>query len=432
MVTQTALKKSINLTSTIDATVETIQADGRRLKQILVNLLSNAVKFTYDGGSIGLEVHGDRERQTVTFTVWDTGIGIAETDFPRLFKPFIQIDSRLSRQYEGTGLGLALVLRLTEAHGGSVAVESKLGQGSRFSVTLPWSPMHPGSLQGTDSIPQDNAAPALHQALVIEDSLIAAEQLRRYLTELGIHVDVHVQAAGALERAIALRPDVIVLDILLPDQSGWEVLRQLKAEARTQAIPVVIVTVVDEPEHGHSLGAAAFLMKPIDRSMITEAIQRLPQTEADRQGQTALVMTPSTNRPRILLAEDNQSNIDVLHDFLRMNGYDIVVARTGVEAVARAQEAPPAAMLMDIQMPEMDGIEAIQRIRADLEMRSIPIIALTALAMPGDRERCLDAGADEYMTKPVHLRALLAMLERLLHQQVQEFNDDLQHSDTEH
>ncbi|NTU80130.1 MAG: hypothetical protein HGA45_12110, partial [Chloroflexales bacterium] len=142
MVAQQALTKQITLTSTLDSQLETIPADARRLTQILVNLLANAVKFTPAGGQVGLEVRGDAAQQTATFTVWDTGIGIAEDDLPRLFQPFVQLDSKLSRQYAGTGLGLALVQRLVQAHGGSVAVSSTPGQGSRFSVTLPWDPRH--------------------------------------------------------------------------------------------------------------------------------------------------------------------------------------------------------------------------------------------------------------------------------------------------
>jgi signal transduction histidine kinase len=140
MVAESARTKRIALSLTLDPQVTTIRADERYLMQILINLLANAVKFTPEGGAVGLEVRGDQARQSVTFTVSDTGIGIAEADFPQLFHPFIQIDSGLNRQYAGTGLGLALVYRLAQAHQGGVAVESTLGQGSRFSVTLPWGP----------------------------------------------------------------------------------------------------------------------------------------------------------------------------------------------------------------------------------------------------------------------------------------------------
>jgi signal transduction histidine kinase/DNA-binding response OmpR family regulator len=414
MVAQTALQKRISLTSTADSMVDTIEADERRLKQILVNLLSNAVKFTPKGGKVGLEVHGDVARQAATFTVWDTGIGIAEDDLPKLFKPFLQIDSSLSRQYEGTGLGLALVRRLAEAHGGSVALESTPGQGSRFSVTLPWkpAPASPASLPDTAVIDTDK--PTVHNALVIEDSSSAAERIAHFLSELGARVEVYPQGGGAVEQAIALRPDVIVLDILLPDLIGWEVLKELKAEPRTQAIPVVIVTVVDEPERARALGAAAFLLKPIDRQTLHQTLRQVLQAKAELPVQTALVIAPRAERPRLLLAEDNEPSIELLEYYLQAKGYEVVVARNGGEALLRTQESPPHVILMDIQMPGMDGLEAIRRIRADADLRAIPIIAVTALAMPGDRERCLHAGADEYLTKPVALPGLLATIESQL------------------
>jgi PAS domain S-box-containing protein len=284
-VAQSALHKHIVLTSTLDSAVMAIQADAKRLQQVLVNLLSNAIKFTPEGGEVGLEVRGDAEREQVTFTIWDTGIGIAAEDFPRLFQPFTQLDSRLSRQYEGTGLGLALVRRLIEAHGGSVAVESAPGQGSRFSATLLWAP-GPAALPGPPAAEPEPRAPA----------------------------------------------------------------------AGSQA----------------------------------------------REGRA------------ILLVEDRESDIDVLHDLLTSQGYQLLVARDGNAGLALARERQPDLVLMDIQLPGMSGVAAIQALRGDERMRHIPIIALTALVMPGDRERCLQAGADEYLAKPASGPALLAAIARLI------------------
>ena len=416
LVTQLARQKRISLTSTLDSRAESLLADERRLKQILVNLLSNAVKFTPEGGSVGLDVQSNAERGAITFTVWDTGIGITEDDHQRLFRPFVQVDSRLNRQYEGTGLGLALVLRLAEAHGGSVAFESAPGQGSRFSVTLPWNAHAPAAPPEPEIGLATHAGAPIQRALLIEDSPSAVEQLERYLNEMGVHVEVHTQANGAVERATALQPDIIVLDILLPDEVGWEILRQLKNHPSTQSIPVLIVSVIDEPEQARALGAAGFLCKPIDRARFTELIQRVASTALVSPIQLAFLVAPEHDKAparshSILLAEDNQATITMMQDYLRAHGYDVVVARNGGETLLRAQEATPALILMDIQMPGMDGLEAIRHIRAHTDLRGIPIIALTALAMPGDRERCLAAGADDYLTKPVNLRALLAAIQ---------------------
>jgi signal transduction histidine kinase/DNA-binding response OmpR family regulator len=313
LIKQAAQKKRLKVSSSFDSAVEIVQADQRRLKQILVNLLSNAVKFTLEGGSIGLEVVGDGEREVVHFTVWDAGIGISSEEMDRLFQPFVQLDSSLSRQYTGTGLGLALVRRLTELHGGGVSVESEVGKGSRFTVSLPW---------------QASILPVPSPALcpvegVAEGSKACPEPSRR-----------------------------------------------------------------TEPE-------------------LAEVGAPLAVTSAQ---------TLEAERPLILLAEDNEDGIHTFSDYLLAKGYRVVVARDGAEAIERAGEERPELILMDIQMPGMDGLEATRRIRADAAqgVATVPIIALTALAMPGDRERCLEAGVDEYLSKPVSLGELVKVIEAQL------------------
>ncbi len=289
LIKELADKKQIKIQSHIDRAVTTIQVDGRRLKQILVNLLNNAVKFTLPGGEIGLEVHGEAEAQIVRFVVWDTGIGIAREDMPLLFKPFVQLNSSLERQNPGTGLGLSLVERLVDMHGGSVAMESEPGKGSRFTVSLRWQTEGQASASLFDSSP-------------------------------------------------------------VPASTG------AKKRAATQSI------------------------------------------------------TP----PLILLAEDNESNVRMVSDYLQAKGCRLIVARNGREAIERAREYQPDLILMDVQMPELDGLEATRQIRLLTGLTDIPIIALTAVAMPGDRERCLAAGANDYLSKPISLKILMAAIETQL------------------
>jgi CheY-like chemotaxis protein len=310
---QRARKKHITISQTVANKWITFLADNRRLNQILSNLLDNAVKFTPEGGRIGLEVAVDEERQMVHFTVWDTGIGMAPEGLDLLFQPFVQLDDKLSRRYEGAGLGLALVARLTELHGGHVSVESELEKGSRFTVSLPWEPT------GDTSYRQH-----------IEDSTPPHD-----------------------DRLAAAR-------------------RRAATQAETSHHP--------EPAHG-----------PLD----------LPSFQA------AIDADELAGLPLILLAEDNEEMVDMLRAYLEIKGYRVVVAFNGKDALELARETRPDLILMDIQMPRMDGLETTRRLRADAELAHIPIIALTALVMPGDRERCLDAGADEYMIKPGSLKKVM-------------------------
>jgi PAS domain S-box-containing protein len=291
MIKEAAQKKKLKVFFELDGMVVTVQADSRRLKQMLVNLLSNAVKFTPQGGSVGLEVAGDAD-QMVRLIVWDTGIGIAPEDMPRLFRPFVQLDGSLAREYAGTGLGLSLVQRMAEMHGGSVTVESEPGKGSRFTITLPWA----GPAEETVPSSDVTEIPALQQTLSMKEFPAAADQ------------------------------------------------------------------------------------------------------------------------PLILLAEDNEITLTTLTDLLRSRSFRVVIARNGKEAIERARETHPALIVMDIQMPGMDGLEATRRIRAETELAAIPIITLTALAMPGDRERSLAAGANDYMSKPLSLGRLVKAIENQLAQ----------------
>jgi len=286
-VKQAALKKAINLSFTVDSAVTILHVDERRFKQILVNLLSNAVKFTPEGGEVGLEVVGNAAQQTAHFTVWDTGVGIPEKDKERLFEPFTQLDSKIARQYSGTGLGLALVERMTKMQGGEVQVESTVGKGSRFTVSLPWS--------GTDN------------------------------------------ATG---------------------------------------------TVVESETNGTS----------------SKIAHQLASTTKKQSG-------------LILLAEDENTTAAILADYLQLRGYQVVTAQNGLEALTRAREKRPDVILMDMYMPEMDGLEATRHLRADRDLATVPVIALTALAMSGDRERCLAAGANDYLSKPVDLQQLVKVIE---------------------
>jgi signal transduction histidine kinase/CheY-like chemotaxis protein len=287
-----ALRKSIDLNYEADKTVSNVFADPRRLKQILVNLLSNAVKFTPNNGQVTLQVHADAEQDLIHLSVIDNGIGIAPEDLKQLFQPFVQVDNRLNRQFEGTGLGLALVQKLADLHGGSVHVESEVGLGSRFTIKLLW---------GKDRLTEKEAI-----------------------------------------------------------ESG---------------------------------------SRPPTRK---------------KSGKSDMPSKETSGNGIVLLAEDNAANTLTIGEYLESHGYTIENAHDGLEAIKKAEETNPNIILMDIQMPAMGGLEAIRRLRTNPRFATTPIIALTALTMPGDRERCIEAGASEYMSKPVGLKKLLYTINEML------------------
>jgi len=409
-----AMQKSIGVTFEHDQQVTKFTADPRRLKQILVNLLTNAVKFTPQGGRIGLTVTAPKGENVVRFAVWDNGIGIAPENEQKLFRAFMQIDSGLTRAQEGTGLGLALVAKLAELHGGSVALESKLGQGSRFIVTLPQ--VAAGAPAREVLVPDAVDRRGYRRVMVVEDDPTSSAILAGYLAELGLESILHNRGDNSVEVVLRERPDVILLDVQLPGDSGWVVLVRLKEDPATRDIPVAVVSVVDEPGRSRALGAAAHFTKPVTRAQLAAFLQRDPILAPVVAPSAAAPAAPSG--PLILLAEDNEANVQTIGGYLEEKGCAMHYAPNGLIAVKLARELLPALILMDIQMPVMDGLRAIQEIRADPATHAIPIVALTALAMPGDRERCLAAGATDYMSKPVSLKTLAALITQLLDQPV--------------
>ncbi|MEH1946353.1 MAG: PAS domain S-box protein [Nostoc sp.] len=450
-VKQMALKKSIRLSTHISDNIDSIQVDDRRLRQVLINLLSNAVKFTLKGGSVTLEVRlegegGQRGRgageqgsrgaggagevnsslsssssssssssPNLCFQITDTGIGIAPEEIGKLFQPFIQLDSSLNRQYSGTGLGLALVQKIINLHGGTVLVSSEVGKGSCFTVRIPYhSSDNLLRTQVTTSLPSYPLLVENAQVLIIEDSVAAADQITRYLSEMGMQPIIYPQGEGAVEEVLRVQPALIILDLQLPNLSGWEVLNQLKTNPKTKDIPTIIISVVDEHSKGLAQGAFEYLVKPITRAQLQLTIEKLQHPA--RSDSPNLIVVPEIflDDPLILLAEDNQPNIDTMSAYLESRGYHLILANNGQQAIDLVRVQRPDLIVMDIQMPGMDGLEAIRHIRNDRQFVHIPIIALTALAMPGDRETCLAAGANEYLAKPVKLKQLVTTIQQLL------------------
>lgn len=375
MIRERAGRHGITLNLDRDPTVDIIEADERKVKQILFNLLSNAVKFTPDGGQVGIKAGMDHGE--VQVTVWDTGIGIAPDDQEQIFEEFRQVGGTDGQKREGTGLGLALAKRFVELHGGRIWVESAIGRGSRFTFTLP-----------AHRAPQPAVPPARAEqpvvglvyggplVLVVEDDSQAAELLTLYLESAECSVEVARDGEEGFSKARQLHPALITLDLLLPKVDGWDLLVRLKGDRETREIPVVIVSIVDQPGKGFALGAADYLLKPVGREDLLHALQRVGLTGQQREMKT------------ILTIDDDPMAVELVEAILTGEGFRVLKAYGGEEGLSTARQEVPALIILDLLMPGVDGFTVVERLRADPTTATIPIVILTSKnLMAHERER---------------------------------------------
>ncbi|MGC3965279.1 MAG: response regulator [Rhodocyclaceae bacterium] len=409
IVRERAANNRVMLRADVDAQVGNAVLDERRVKQVVYNLLSNAVKFTREGGSVSLQARlcnaseidtraapgyralplpePVRERY-IEIAVEDTGIGIAQDALNELFEPFVQLDSDLSRRYAGTGLGLSLVLRLARLHGGTVAVRSEPGRGSRFIVWLP--------VMDADEASRVIAPPAMRKAqggknvLVIEDNARAADLIRHQLEGAGFEVTVAVTAEDALALARATPPALITLDILLPGIDGWELLSQLKADPVLGGVPVVIVSVAADQQRGVSLGAAGILQKPIGRTELLDTLESLGLGLTD----------DAEGGRRVLVVDDDPKAVEVLALQLEEEGrYEVLRAYGGQEGLAAARQEEPDLIILDLMMPGTNGFEVVEGLKAEQRTRHIPVLIMTAKQLTAEDKRRLNGDVEAILYK---------------------------------
>ncbi|GAC1347334.1 MAG: hypothetical protein NVSMB27_12520 [Ktedonobacteraceae bacterium] len=383
--------KKQHLTLTIPEALPAVSGDADRVTQILTNLLSNAHKYTPPGGTIAITAHA--EGSVVRVDMRDTGIGLSPEEQAQLFTKFFRARNQTTQAVGGTGLGLSITRSLVQMHGGEITVLSAPGQGSTFSFTLP-------TVQKTAALD----APALitrpgGSILVVDDEPDIAHLIQRYLERAGYQVHLAHNASDALKMAQTQHPDLITLDIMLPDTDGFTVLEWLKSDQATATIPVVLLSIVDDGGRGKLLGAVDYLRKPISEEALLERV--------------GLIL--SEDRAQLILVADDDADIrGLVAENLRRAGYQVVEASDGAEAVALAQRDRPSLALLDIRMPAMDGIAALRALRADPATRSLPVIMMTASpgAFEESRSTIKALGGAMLLSKSHTIEELAAAIDR--------------------
>jgi len=420
-----AHRKNLELLCTVHHTVpSTVQGDVLRLRQILTNLLSNAIKFTSQGEVIVCVTLA--EASLVRFEIRDTGIGIPPALQEQIFKAFAQADGSTTRQYGGTGLGLAIAKQLVEMMGGTLGVTSTVNQGSTFWFTIRLLPAIVTPL--LPAIPRADLRGV--RVLIVDDNATNRTILHEQLTAWGLY---SCSAASGHQALMLLRAaaaadtpyDLALLDFQMPEMDGLTLACAIKADPALAAVRLVLLTSAgggSEVQEATQIGITVTLTKPVRASQLYDGLATVLHVAEDAPpapvlSPPALVAAQTLPSGRVLLAEDNPVNQAVAMDMLESLGYQVTMAATGREAIAALSQAAYDVVLMDCQMPELDGLEATRMIRAQespARHKHIPIIALTANAFAQDREACLAAGMDDYLSKPFTLDQLHAALARWL------------------
>ena len=401
----------------------TLMGDPLRLGQVLINLVGNAIKFT-DQGEVVVRVQRQstaNNKVTLLFSVSDTGVGMSEAQMEKLFQAFSQADMSTTRRFGGTGLGLSISKKLVEIMGGNIFVESTLNQGSTFYFTVPFELPHTAHA----AIPELLTLSDM-RVMVLSRSQSRREKLSKMLTGLGMRPVEEIDgddAALLLQSAAAANDpfEVILIDWYLPNEKSWQKTSRLQT-LEGVGVPVIIMT--SEPDidqftvQANAAGVKHVVAKPVSRTLLLQTIQDavqskklLPDTRQPNEN-LPFMPVPGIENQRVLLAEDNEINQLVAKELLESMGLAVDIADNGRVALEMLALNDYAAVFMDIQMPEMDGYEATRQIRANPQLRGLPIIALTAHGMVGDKEKCIKAGMDDHISKPIDPQTLADMVAR--------------------
>jgi PAS domain S-box-containing protein len=391
-------RKSHALTTSCEAGLA-VRADATRLKQVLMNLLGNAIKFTPNGGRIELAARMDGGN--VCMEVRDSGPGIPPEEQKRIFEAFYRLRES-GKKTEGTGLGLAITQRLVELHGSDLKLTSQPEQGSCFYFSLPAVPGARESLTRKTEFPVRSAIP--RRILVVEDDRATAHLIHSQLTSAGYQVTVCQEPQNALDTAAQLQPSAITLDIVMKPRNGWEILTQLKRDARTAQIPLIVVSIVDQPSMGALLGADDYLVKPVDKATLLGAIARhISKQRTLKPGRS------------ILIVEDDAPTREFIAEMLTTHGFTVTTAADGAQARAQVAASLPELVILDMMLPEVSGFELLGEWRASLRTAGLPVFVLTSKDLSHEEQSYLRTHAEVLFRKqqPWH-EALVKQIERVV------------------
>jgi signal transduction histidine kinase/CheY-like chemotaxis protein len=378
-----AEEKGLRIETRFATGLSAVEADPARLKQILINLLSNAVKFTERGH---IEVIAQPSGRMVRVSVKDTGIGITAEAQKVIFEEFVQGDGSSTRRHGGTGLGLSIVRKLVEMHGGAITVVSEPRMGSTFTFTIPAWAAAPNVMLTPQRRPlrRPNQGLPGKAILVVDDDPSVRQLIARHLEQEGWKTVQASNATDALQLARESRPMLITLDIMMPDASGWWVLEKLKEDPATAGIPVLVVTIVEDQRLVFALGASDYLAKPYDRAALIGKIHRL---------------LPRLGGKRVLVVDDDAEARTILERILKDEKADVVLASSGMEAMAAIAQTPPDLILLDLMMPGMSGFEVVARLRAQPGGAGIPVMIVSAKELTADDMLTLNGHVQRFVAK---------------------------------
>jgi len=388
-------EKSLVINLQIPENLPKAETDENRLHQAILNIVSNAVKFTKIG-SVDISVKNDQEN--IFIEVKDTGIGISAKHLPYIFNEFRQVDGSTSRQFEGTGLGLAIASKMIKILGGNIKVESKLGEGSVFRISLPiiWQDKSefPQDLKLKDIITKKES----NTILVVDDDQEIIKNISKYLEESGYKTINATTGKEALKLAAEIQPFAITLDVLMPKMDGWEILQGLKSKPNTKDIPIIIVSISDDKETGFALGADGYIQKPVNKQILLSEIYKLKKTP-----------------DLVMIIDDNKIDLEQMSEHLKAERINTILAGSGKECIELLKKQIPNVLVLDLLMPEVDGFMVLENIRKNPKLRELPVIIVTAKDLTKEDKKSLSGNVSSILLKSDTIpRKLFKEVKRIL------------------